>query len=80
MFCRGRGPFRWAALSGEASDIYKTDGVVKSLVDDPHLHHWLDMARERIQFQACRRGSAGSAWASGPGSASPSTAWWRRAS
>ena len=51
MFCRGRGPFRWAALSGEASDIYKTDGVVKSLVDDPHLHHWLDMARERIQFQ-----------------------------
>ncbi len=51
MFCRGRGPFRWAALSGEASDIYKTDGVVKSLVDDPHLHHWLDMARERIRFQ-----------------------------
>ena len=51
MFFRGRGPFRWAALSGEASDYYKTDGVVKSLVDDPHLHHWLDMARERIQFQ-----------------------------
>ncbi len=51
MFCRGRGPFRWAALSGEASDIYKTDGVVKALVDDLHLHHWLDMAREKIQFQ-----------------------------
>ncbi|MDP6623833.1 MAG: urocanate hydratase [Alphaproteobacteria bacterium] len=52
MFCRGRGPFRWAALSGEPEDIYRTDAMVKQTVpDDPHLHHWLDMARARIQFQ-----------------------------
>ena len=52
LFCRGVGPFRWAALSGEAEDIYKTDAKVKELIpDNPHLHNWLDMARERIQFQ-----------------------------
>jgi urocanate hydratase len=52
LFCRGIGPFRWAALSGDPEDIYKTDQKVKELIpDDPHLHHWLDMARERIQFQ-----------------------------
>ncbi len=52
LFCRGIGPFRWAALSGEASDIAKTDAKVKELIpDDPHLHTWLDMASERIQFQ-----------------------------
>ena len=52
LFCRGIGPFRWAALSGDPEDIYKTDAKVKELIpDDPHLHHWLDMARERIQFQ-----------------------------
>jgi len=52
LFCRGIGPFRWAALSGEAEDIYKTDAKVKKLIpDDAHLHHWLDMARERISFQ-----------------------------
>ena len=52
LFCRGIGPFRWAALSGEAEDIYRTDAKVKELIpDDPHLHNWLDMARERIQFQ-----------------------------
>jgi urocanate hydratase len=51
-FCRGIGPFRWAALSGEPEDIYRTDAKVKEMIpDDPHLHHWLDMARERIQFQ-----------------------------
>jgi urocanate hydratase len=51
-FCRGIGPFRWAALSGDPEDIYKTDARVKELIpDDPHLHNWLDMARERIQFQ-----------------------------
>ncbi len=57
LFCRGVGPFRWAALSGEPEDIYKTDAKVKELIpDDPHLHHWLDMARERIHFQGlpCR--------------------------
>ena len=52
LFCRGVGPFRWAALSGEAEDIYKTDAKVKELIpDNPQLHRWLDMARERIRFQ-----------------------------
>ena len=51
LFCRGIGPFRWCALSGDPEDIYKTDAKVKELVDDPHLHKWLDMARERIAFQ-----------------------------
>ena len=52
LFCRGVGPFRWAALSGDPEDIYKTDAKVKELIpDDPHLHNWLDMAREKIQFQ-----------------------------
>jgi urocanate hydratase len=52
LFCRGVGPFRWAALSGDPEDIYRTDERVKTLIpDDPHLHNWLDMARERIRFQ-----------------------------
>ena len=51
LFCRGIGPFRWCALSGDPEDIYKTDAKVKELTDDPHLHQWLDMARERISFQ-----------------------------
>jgi urocanate hydratase len=52
LFCRGIGPFRWAALSGDPEDIYKTDAKVKELIpDDPHLHNWLDMARARIAFQ-----------------------------
>lgn len=52
LFCQGIGPFRWAALSGDPEDIYKTDAKVKELIpDNPHLHNWLDMARERIQFQ-----------------------------
>jgi urocanate hydratase len=52
LFCRGMGPFRWVALSGDPEDIYRTDAKVRELLpDDPHLHHWLDMARERIQFQ-----------------------------
>ncbi len=52
LFCEGIGPFRWAALSGDPEDIYKTDAKVKELIpDNPHLHNWLDMARERIQFQ-----------------------------
>ncbi|MEL7187544.1 MAG: urocanate hydratase [Pseudomonadota bacterium] len=52
LFCRGVGPFRWAALSGDPEDIYKTDAKVKELIpDDAHLHSWLDGARERIQFQ-----------------------------
>ncbi|WP_196597997.1 urocanate hydratase [Kangiella spongicola] len=52
LFCRGVGPFRWVALSGDPEDIYKTDQKVKEIIaDDPHLHNWLDMAKERIQFQ-----------------------------
>ena len=52
LFCTGTGPFRWAALSGDPEDIYKTDQRVKELIpDNPHLHRWLDMARKRIAFQ-----------------------------
>ena len=52
LFCRGIGPFRWVALSGDPEDIYKTDAKVKELIpDDEHLHNWLDMARDRISFQ-----------------------------
>jgi urocanate hydratase len=52
LFCRGIGPFRWAALSGDPEDIYRTDEKVKELIpDDRHLHRWLEMARERIAFQ-----------------------------
>jgi urocanate hydratase len=52
LFCRGIGPFRWASLTGDPEDIAKTDAKVKQLIpDDPHLHTWLDMAKERIQFQ-----------------------------
>ena len=52
LFCRGVGPFRWAALSGNPEDIYKTDAKVKELIpDNPHLHNWLDMAAKCIQFQ-----------------------------
>lgn len=52
LFCRGVGPFRWAALSGDPEDIYKTDAKMKELFpENVHLHNWLDMARERISFQ-----------------------------
>ncbi|MEQ5777470.1 urocanate hydratase [Thalassospira sp. NFXS8] len=52
LFCRGVGPFRWVALSGDPEDIYKTDAKVKEILpDNHHLHNWLDMARERISFQ-----------------------------
>lgn len=52
LFCRGIGPFRWVALSGDPEDIRRTDAKVKELIpDDAHLHRWLDMAGERIQFQ-----------------------------
>ncbi len=52
LFCRGIGPFRWAALSGDPEDIARTDAKVKELLPDhTHLHHWLDMARQRISFQ-----------------------------
>jgi urocanate hydratase len=52
LFCRGVGPFRWVALSGDPEDIARTDAKVKELIpNDPHLHRWLDMAKERIAFQ-----------------------------
>jgi urocanate hydratase len=52
LFCRGIGPFRWCALSGDPEDIYKTDEAMKELFpENTHLHNWLDMARERISFQ-----------------------------
>ncbi len=52
LFCQGIGPFRWAALSGKAEDIYATDRKVKELIpDDQHLHRWLDLASQKIQFQ-----------------------------
>ncbi|WP_297901893.1 urocanate hydratase [Metallibacterium sp.] len=52
LFCRGKGPFRWVALSGDPEDILKTDRKVRELLpDDAHLHHWLDMAEQRIAFQ-----------------------------
>ena len=52
LFCRGVGPFRWVALSGDPEDIYRTDAKVKELIpNDPHLHNWINMAQERIEFQ-----------------------------
>ncbi|MFL6707883.1 MAG: urocanate hydratase, partial [Massilia sp.] len=52
QFCEGRGPFRWVALSGDPEDIYKTDAKIKELFpEQAQVHHWLDMARERIAFQ-----------------------------
>ena len=81
LFCRGIGPFRWAALSGDPEDICKTDARVKELMPhDRHLHHWLDMAKERISFQGL---PARICWV-GLGDRHRlglrSTRWWRAAS
>ena len=52
LFCEGKGPFRWVALSGDPEDIYKTDEKIKEFFpENQHVHRWLDMARERIAFQ-----------------------------
>ena len=81
LFCRGVGPFRWAALSGDPEDIFRTDVAVKALMPEAgHLHNWLDMARSRIAFRACRHGSAGWAWGIATGLGSHLTKWWRVAS
>jgi urocanate hydratase len=76
LFCRGKGPFRWVALSGDPEDIRKTDAKMKELFpEDAHLHRWLDMASERIAFQGFPPASAGSAWASATAPAWLSTRW-----
>ncbi len=80
LFCRGIGPFRWCALSGDPEDIRKTDEKVKELIpDDPHLHNWLDMARERIAFQGLPARICWWVWDSATGSGWPSTRWSPRA-
>ena len=75
LFCRGIGPFRWAALSGNPEDIYATDAKVKELLpDNKPLHRWLDMARERIQLpRLARPHLLGRASATGTASAWRST-------
>ena len=66
LFCEGKGPFRWVALSGDPEDIDKTDRKVKELFpDNAHLQRWLDMASSASRSRACPRASAGWAWASG---------------
>ena len=60
LFCRGIGPFRWVALSGDPEDIYKTDAKVKELMpNDSHLHRWLDAAQKKLNFKVCLQGYAG---------------------
>ena len=52
LFCEGKGPFRWVALSGDPEDIYRTDEIIMDLFpEDAHLHRWLKMAKERVPFQ-----------------------------
>jgi urocanate hydratase len=52
LFCEGKGPFRWAALSGDPKDIYRTDRLIKELFpDSPHLNRWIDMAQKKVEFQ-----------------------------
>ena len=82
LFCRGIGPFRWAALSGDPEDIYRTDAKVKELMPGRRAPAQLARhgARRASSSRACRRASAGSASATGTASASPSTRWWRGAS
>ena len=78
LFCRGVGPFRWVALSGDPEDIYRTDAKVKELIpDDAHLHRWLDMARERIRFQGLPARICWVGLGSGIGWAWRSMQWWR---
>jgi urocanate hydratase len=78
LFCRGIGPFRWVALSGDPEDIYRTDAKVKELMpDDPHLHAGSTWRASASSSRACRRASAGWAWATGTGWVWRSTRWWR---
>ncbi len=74
LFCDGKGPFRWAALSGKPSDIYATDeAVLREFPEDEALARWIRKARSRSSSRGCRRASAGSATASGPASGRSST-------
>jgi urocanate hydratase len=76
LFCRGIGPFRWAALSGDPEDIFRTDARVKELLpNNAHLHNWLDMAKARIKFQGLPARIVGWAWVTGTGSVWRSTRW-----
>lgn len=81
LFCVGKGPFRWVALSGDPEDIYRTDAKVRELIpDDPVLHNWLDKARAHIRFQGLPSRICWLASASATGSGWRSTRWWRGAS
>jgi urocanate hydratase len=69
LFCEGKGPFRWVALSGDPQDIYVTDEVVMQLFpEDEHLHRWLKMARQVVPFRVCHAicwpgyGAPGQGW------------------
>ena len=65
LFCEGKGPFRWAALSGDPADIAATDRAILELFpDNERLRKWITMAGERVRSRACRRASAGSGTAS----------------
>ena len=76
LFCEGKGPFRWAALSGDPDDIRVTDeAVLDEIPDDPMLHRWMKLARSGSRSRGCRRGSAGSATASATASGCGSTSW-----
>ena len=81
LFCEGKGPFRWVALSGDPRDIARTDRAVLDLFpDNEPLARWIRLAGERVRFQGLRHGSAGWATANVTGRASRSTTWWPRAS
>ena len=81
LFCEGKGPFRWAALSGDPADIAATDRAILELFpDNERLHTWIKMAGERVSFQGLRPASAGSGTASATSPACASTRWWPRGS
>jgi urocanate hydratase len=75
-FCEGKGPFRWAALSGDPEDIYKTDeAILKEFPDDISLARWIRLANEKVRFRGSRQGSAGWDMARGQGQANCSMTW-----
>ena len=77
LFCEGKGPFRWAALSGEESDIAATDDAILELFpENERLARWISEASQKVHFQGLPRASAGSGQANGTGLASASTSWW----